>query len=294
MTRYYTYSDASVFLGEISRRKLQQVAESSDTLRRCVLIHNVMRSTASIQDPPHQSSAPATSSTSSSYTPTPSQPNTNHHYYDEDLAVEDEEEQAYREAASAGGQGSTADHHGADASPHFIFPGMTSRSSSAEQDWLDSILDDLEASGEVHVNVVDADEDASDSADCSDNGRCWHPPLFPPPQCTLSPPSSPPLRPTSPRCIPIPDVFFDPESDDELALDDSPPTSPPGLDADTIDSDDEDDDYDGLMESADYSEANTPSASTEFPQAVPDYVLFNHLPFNRCRPVLCHSRHHQP
>jgi len=292
MTTYYN-SYASI--GELSRRKLQTVAESSDTLRRAVVIHNVMRSTASIQDQ-YSASSSSTSALSASYPPAQNshyQHRTLDHYYDDDdeLAVEEDEERYYREAAGTVRQrqgasvGDPADAtYGADA--HFVFPQMTSRvaSFSGEQDWLDSILDDLQ--GDVHVVDAEADEDnASSSPD-------WHPPLFPSPQCAIvsanSPPSSPPLRPTSPRCTPIPEAFFDSSSDQEpCGCADSPPTSPPGLDADTIDSDDEDDDY-GLMDSEDFSEVNTPSASTEFPRAQPDYVLFNHLPFNRLRPALCH------
>ncbi|KAG8844123.1 hypothetical protein FRB96_003286 [Tulasnella sp. 330] len=314
MTRYIhapTYEPAmassAFFLGEISRQKLQKVAESSDTLRRCVLIHNIMRSTASIQAPP---------------TPPPSPTNTfdqHHLYYQEhhstqqDYYDDEEEEAAYQEAVRGGAGGVSAADHSTE-----YMTGLTSTSSrSGEQDWLDSILDDLDEE-DVHVSVVDAeDDDDEQMEDASPTTPEWHPPLFPAPQCNFmptSPPSSPPLGPTSPRFIPIPDSTSvdDCLCTDQLDLeDDSPPPSPPGLDADTIDSeDDSDDEYHyGMMydSTEDYSEAETPSASTEFPQAtaaiptVTDYLSYDHpynqhLPNTRLRPVLCQFResNHSP
>lgn len=161
---------------------------------------------------------------------------------------------------------------------------------TSEQDWLDSILDDLGASSDYppssyQVSVVDADEDeemqdaattTNNTSDCDQQAN-WHPPLFPAPAS-----SSPP---TSPRFIPIPDADMD---DDCSICADSPPTSPPGLEADDMESsDDEDDEYHyGMMESSE--ELRTPSASTEFPQTVgpvADMMLFSNLPFNRLRGV---------
>ncbi|KAG8996000.1 hypothetical protein FRB94_004558 [Tulasnella sp. JGI-2019a] len=293
MTRYIqtphvaeaTLSSA-FFLGEISRQKLQKVAESSDTLRRCVLIHNIMRSTASLSLPP---------------TPPPSPTNTTanyqHPYYNsqEGYYDDEKEEQSYREAVrgtpGAGGVSSAAD------SATSYLTGVTSTTQSGEQDWLNSVLDDLDEE-DVQVSVVDADDDEMEDPE-TDTPQ-WHPPLFPPPQCNFmstSPPTSPPLRPLSPRCVPIPDsAFLDDclcsEEELELELADSPPTSPPGLDADMIDSEDDEDDNEfhyGMMYDSveDYSEASTPSASTEFPQAATilptaaDYISYGDLQSNR-------------
>ncbi|KAG8972107.1 hypothetical protein FRB90_010301, partial [Tulasnella sp. 427] len=53
MSNYYNPSINHLALGELSRRKLHLVSMlPSDTLRRAVLIHNIVRSTASLPPSP--------------------------------------------------------------------------------------------------------------------------------------------------------------------------------------------------------------------------------------------------
>ncbi|KAG8897143.1 hypothetical protein FRB99_008421 [Tulasnella sp. 403] len=272
VTRYNGYD-----LGELSRQKLLRVAESSDTLRRAVLIHNIMRSTAI-------ASSSSSAANPSTPPPSPTEPTSSHHHYSpyhEEELEEDDPIPIHVE------EDDEADYHrgGESSSESFVFPRMSDDgivgeacAFNEEQDWLDSILDDLE--GEVHVSVVPVAvefDEAPMTEDDVSHPHALSSPLFaslpPHTTCTPSPPSSstssphasPPLRPTSPRIMyhtPVPP--------------DSPPTSPPGLDVDTIDSDDEDSD-----EEEDFSEVTTPSASTEFTPS--DTYFFNHLPYPRHR-----------
>ncbi|KAG9042626.1 hypothetical protein FS837_010610 [Tulasnella sp. UAMH 9824] len=251
MSNYSTPTINHLALGELSRRKLHMVSMlPSDTLRRAVLIHNIVRSTASLPPSPtaiisHQSE----SQSEPAYDYYPSAPES---HFSEDLAVEAQDD-SYREAAAA-----TPDA-GSD-SDMFVFPSAMT-SSAQEQVWLDSLLDDLEDDG-VHVSVVEADDEVSEG-EVEDAY-----PLFATAatSCTSAPPPpsphvSPSLRPVLPyhhQQSPYPDPS-------------SPPGSPPELDAHSFSDDDDDEDYPD-------DEAVTPSSSTELGSS--DSYFFGPLPFH--------------
>ncbi|KIO21080.1 hypothetical protein M407DRAFT_130789 [Tulasnella calospora MUT 4182] len=261
MSNYTSPTINHLALGELSRRKLHMVSMlPSDTLRRAVLIHNIVRSTASLPPSPtsptiitHQSE----SQSEAAYDYYPSAPE---HHFCEDSAVEAQAEINFREAAAA----TTADA-GSD-TDMFVFPSAMT-SSAQEQVWLDSLLDDLEDDG-VHVSVVEADDEGSEG-EVEDTY-----PLFATAaaSCTSAPPpSSPHVSPSLRPVLPYrhqQSAYSDPSS---------PPRSPPELDANSFSDDDDDEDY--LEDSDGENEAITPSSSTELGSS--DSYFFGPPPF-RC------------
>ncbi|KAG8919189.1 hypothetical protein FRC01_001431 [Tulasnella sp. 417] len=241
MSNYTSPTINHLALGELSRRKLHMVSMlPSDTLRRAVLIHNIVRSTASLPPSPTTIITPQSESQSEPpYDYYPSEPG---NHFSEDSAVEAQAAMNVREAAAA-----TTDA-GSD-TDMFVFPSAMT-SSAQEQVWLDSLLDDLEDDG-VHVSVVEADDEGSEG-EAEDTYPLFATAATP---CTPAPPQpsphvSPVLRPVLPYRRQQ-SSYPDPSS---------PPRSPPELDAHSF-SDDDDEDY--MDDSDGENEAITPSSSTE-------------------------------
>ncbi|KAG8978827.1 hypothetical protein FRB90_008322, partial [Tulasnella sp. 427] len=121
-------------------------------------------------------------------------------------------------------------------------------SSAQEQEWLDSLLDDLEEDT-VHVSVVEAEDHDGSESEVEDTYSMFATAAT---SCTSTPTqSTPPVRPTTIPYRHHQTVFSDPVS---------PPRSPPELDAHSF-SDDDDDDY--MDDSDGDDEVITPSSSTE-------------------------------
>ncbi|KAG8941341.1 hypothetical protein FRC04_004587 [Tulasnella sp. 424] len=267
MSNFSTPSINHLALGELSRRKLHMVSmRPSDTLRRAVLIHNIVRSTASLPPSPTtptlitpQSESQSESAYDHYYPPAPAYVSDSH--FTEDSTAEAQVEMNFREAAAA----TTADA-GSD-SDMFVFPSAAMDSSAAqEQIWLDSLLDDLEDDG-VHVSVVEADDHDGSEGEVEDAY-----PLFATAAsaCTSAPPpSSPHVSPSLRPVLPYrhqQTAYADPSS---------PPRSPPELDAHSFSDDDDDEDY---LDSDGEDEAITPSSSTELRSS--DSYFFSPLPFH--------------
>lgn len=248
------------WVSHLSRRKLEKVAadDSSDTLRRSVLIHNVMRSTASL--PCIESSTIATHpSSSTSVFHAPIRYSTSEE--DDEFELEEDEEEelilvnnnhapSYEfPSASAAAPAPTQP------TSFFSFPKMTDRTAQ-EQQWLDSLLDDLDGEGGVHVSVVPVTDEPELSFD---HHHIEEPSCFTSPQQPVF--SQPPYlsRPSSPT----PEYYYD--SLEQLFTEPTSPTSPPGLDANTDSDEDDEDEAD--------SPPVTPHTSTEALNYQPDYFL---------------------